>query len=108
MSNMLGAKDVAQGMSICVKETKGRTNKRVNKLGLYLFEKGHARHTNNRSQYMPSGIVCQVLMYVNALTKVFQGMLGTICSMPTHDRRVPFCASTCHHVLGCQCHHKMF
>ena len=60
-------------MSICVKETKGRTNKRVNKSGIYLFEKGHARHTNNRSQYMPNGIVCQVLMYVNAFN---QGVPG--------------------------------
>ena len=60
-------------MSICVKATKGRTSKRVNELGLYLFEKGHARHTNNRSQYMPSGIVYQVLMYVNAFN---QGVPG--------------------------------
>ena len=60
-------------MSICVKATKVRTNKRVNKSGLYLFEKGHSRHTNNRSQYIPSGIVCQVLMYVNAFN---QGVLG--------------------------------
>ena len=61
-------------MSICVEATQGRTNiKRVNKLGLYHFEKGHARHTNNRSQYIPSGIVYQVLMYVNAFN---QGVLG--------------------------------
>ena len=68
---MTGAKDV-QGARVCqyvsriFKETKGRTNNKVNKLGLYIFQKGHARHSNNRSQYMPSGIVCQVLMYVNA------------------------------------------
>ena len=73
-------------MSICVKATKGRTNiKRVNKLGLYLFEKGHARHTNNRSQYMPSGIVCQVLMYVNAFNQ----------GVPGHARDYMQHANTC-------------
>ena len=75
---MPGAKDM-QGARICQyvsrssKETKGITNKRVNKSGLYLFKKGHANHTNNRFQYMPSGIVCQVLMYVNAFN---QGVPG--------------------------------
>ena len=62
-------------MSICVKATKGRTNKRVNTSGIYLFEKGHGRNTNNRSQYMPSGIVCQVLMHVNVFK---QGVLGHV------------------------------
>ena len=78
---MAGAKDV-QGAKVCqyvsrsFKETKGRTNKRVNKSIFYIFQKGHASHTNNRSQYMPSGIdVCQVLMYVNAFN---QGVLGHV------------------------------
>ena len=76
---MPGAKDV-QGARVCkyvsrsFKETKGRTNKRVKyKSRLYHFQKGHASHTNNRSQYMPSGIVWQVLMYVNTFN---QGVLG--------------------------------
>ena len=72
-------------MSICVKTTKGRTNKRVNKSGLYLFEKGHARHTNNRSQYMPSDIVYQVLMYVNAFNQ----------GVPGHARDYMQYANTC-------------
>ena len=77
---MLGTKDV-QGARVCqyvsrsAKETQRRTNKRVNKSGLYLFQKGNSRHTNNRSQYMPSKIVCQVIMYVNAFN---QGVLGLV------------------------------
>ena len=67
-----GAK-VCQYVSRSLKETNGRTNKGVNKLGIYLFQKGHASHTNNRSQYLPSGIVFQVIMYVGALN---QGVLG--------------------------------
>ena len=65
-------------MTICVKECQGNKrknqdkiegyeHKRVNKLGLYLFQKGHARHTNNMFQYMPNANVCQVLMFVNAI-----------------------------------------
>ena len=76
--NIPRAKDV-QGANVCkylsrsVKAPKGRTNKRVNKSRLYIFQKGNARHTNNRSQYMPNGIVCQVIMYVNACN---QGVPG--------------------------------
>ena len=75
---MAGSKDVQgvrvfQYVSRSFKETKGRTNKRVNKPGLYIFQKGHASHTNNRSQCMPSVIVCQVLMYVDAFN---QGVPG--------------------------------
>ena len=72
-------------MSICVKAKKGRTIKRVNKLGLYILEKGHARHNNNRSQYMPSGIVCKVLMYVNAFNQ----------GVPRHARDYMQHANTC-------------
>ena len=73
-------------MSICVEAIKGRTNsKRVNKSGFYLSQKGHASHTNNKSQYIPSGIVCQVLMYVNAFN---QGVAG-------HDREYMQHANTC-------------
>jgi len=49
-------------------------HKRVNKSGLYLFQKGHAMHTNNMFQYRPSTNVCQVLMFVNAI--LFQGVPG--------------------------------
>ena len=68
---MPGAKDV-QGARVCqyvsrsFKETKGRTNKRVNKSKIYIFEKGHAKHT---SQYMPRGIVWKLLIYVNAFNQ---------------------------------------
>ena len=47
--DVLGAR-VCQYVARSFKETKGRNNKRVNKSGLYLFQKGHANHTNNRSQ----------------------------------------------------------
>ena len=70
---MLGAKDiVAQGARVCQYVSRQQKKEPILR-GLYIFEKGHDRHTNNRSQYMPSGIVCQVLMYVNAFN---QGVLG--------------------------------
>ena len=73
-------------MPICVKEFQG--NKRNNQAKMkgnehirgliswdfIFFQKGHARHTNNMFQYMPSSNVCQVLMFVNAI--LCQGVPG--------------------------------
>ena len=56
-------------------------------MGFYLFQKGHARRTNNIFQCMPSSNVCQVLMFANAI--LFQGVLGNV-----RDYRA------CQHMIG--------
>ena len=84
-ANNVQVSRVCQYVSRSFKEIKGRTNKRVNKLRIYLSQKGHASHTNNRSQYIPSGIVCQVLMYVNVFNQ----------GVPGHARDYMQHANTC-------------
>ena len=68
-------------------------------MGFYIFEKGHARHTNNMFQYMPSANVLQVLIVVNAI--LCQGVTG-------HDRDYKECQQMIRECYAMLWHANMF
>ena len=66
---------------------------------LYLFQKGHARHTNNMFQYMTSANVCQVLMFVNAI--LCQGVPGHARDYKACQRMIGECYAMLGHANMC-------
>jgi len=65
----------------------------------YVFQKRHARHTNNMFQYMTSANVCQVLMFVNA--KSCQGVLGHVRDYKECQHMIGECYAMLWHANMC-------